>query len=523
MSWENVPVRSRAETGRAETGGTGTGGPGAGRPAGSGASAELPLHLDRSAETTLPVQLAAALRDAIDRDALRPGEPVPPTRALGSRVGVARGVVVAAYEQLIAEGYLRAGHGRGTVVNPDLARAATPQRRASAPEPEAEAEVVRPPLAPGAPITDATTRPAWRAAWREAAGRALGASPSRGRLDLRHEIAEHLRLMRGTTRSADDVFVTAGARDGLGLLLTALGTTRGRGVVVGVEDPGYPSLRGVAARHGARIAPLAVDTDGLRTADLPDGLLDAVIVTPSHQYPAGGSLPLQRRRELLDWARRTGVVVVEDDYDSELRYSGSPLPALAALDDPVAGSVVTLGTFSSTVTPALSAGFLVAPANLRGLLDPVRAELGSPVSSVVQVALAEYLASGELRRNIARVRRRTAARRDHLSERLAGIPGVRVRPMSGGLNAVVEFTGDPRAFDSRAAAERAVVARAAEPAPGFPAGLGVAALGDYWQHHRAAGNAGVVLGTGGSEESEFLAALAHLRSILSEESRSLES
>lgn len=496
-AWQNAPVRR-----------TGPSGP-----------SEIPLHLDRKAEATLPVQLAAGLRDAIDRDTLRGGESVPPTRELARRAGVARGVVVAAYEQLIAEGYLRAGHGRGTIVNPDLGRSAGPRRVAGGSElRDPEPTRRRPPLAPGAPLSDATTRPAWRAAWREAARRPLAGSPPAGDPRLRYEIAEHLRLMRGTARSADDVLITAGAREGLGLLLTALGTTRGHGLVVGVENPGYPSLRGVAARHGARIVPLAVDRDGLRTADLPSGLLDAVIVTPSHQYPAGGSLPLQRRRELLEWAGRTGVVVVEDDYDSELRYSGSPLPALAALDDPLSGSVVTLGTFSSTVSPALSAGFLLAPANLRGLLEPIRADLGAPVSSVVQVALAEYLAAGELRRNITRVRRRTSARRDELSDTLAGIAGVRVRPMSGGLNAVLEFTGAPDAD-----AERRIVARASAPTSQFPTGLGVAALGDYWQHHRGAAGAGLVLGTGGPDEGEFRASIAELRAMLVAESRSLDS
>ncbi|GAA2181119.1 pyridoxine biosynthesis transcriptional regulator PdxR [Leucobacter tardus] len=489
------------------------------RRTGAGGPSEIPLHLDRSVETTLPVQLAAGLRDAIDRDTLRGGESVPPTRELARRVGVARGVVVAAYEQLIAEGYLSAGHGRGTVVNPDLGRSTAPKRPVDETAGRDTATTrLRPPLAPGAPLSDATMRPAWRAAWRDAASLPLGGSPPDGDARLRHEIAEHLRLMRGTARSADDVLVTAGAREGLGLVLTALGTTRGHGLVVGVEDPGYPSLRGVAARHGARIVPLPVDQDGLRTADLPIGLLDVVIVTPSHQYPAGGSLPLQRRRELLEWAGRTGVVIAEDDYDSELRYSGSPLPALAALDDPVSGSVVTLGTFSNTVSPALSAGFLLAPANLRALLAPIRADLGAPVSSVVQVALAAYLAAGELRRNITRVRRRTSARRDDLSETLAGIDGIRVRPMSGGLNAVLEFTGAPDA-----GAERRLVARAAAPSPRFPSGLGVAALGDYWQDHRGAAGAGLVLGTGGPDEEEFRAAIQQLRTLLDAESRSLDS
>ena len=506
--------------------------------------AELVVELDRAAALPLPAQLAAALRESIDAGRLRPGEGVPASRALASSLGVARGVIVAAYEQLIAEGYLRAEHGRGTLVNPDLGTAAVPapgraDRAGSgavdvlgatgaagsagaagrvgipgttgplAPVLDGDDAAPRPPLAPGTPLTDATERPAWRAAWRAAVARADRRPPALGDPALRREIAEHLRLVRGTARPADDVIVTAGAREGLGLLLTALGTTRGHGLVVGVEDPGYPSLRGVAARHGARIVSLPVDAEGLRTDGLPEGLLDLVIVTPSHQYPVGGSLPLPRRRELLDWASRTGVVVVEDDYDSELRHAGGPLPALAALDDPRAGSVVTLGTFSSTVTPALAAGFLLAPRNLRSLLEPVRHDLGSPVSAVVQIALADYLATGELRRNIARVRRRHAARRDLISERFAGSRDVRVRPMSGGLHAVLEFAGE-----SARRREARVVEAAARETAAFPVGLGVAELGAYWQHRSPDRAYGVVLGMGGPDDDEFAAAIERLRRIL---------
>ncbi|WP_336651295.1 MULTISPECIES: aminotransferase-like domain-containing protein [unclassified Leucobacter] len=521
--------------------------------------AELVMQLDRAAAVPLPAQLAAALRESIDAGRLRPGERVPATRALAGRLGVARGVVVAAYEQLIAEGYLHAEHGRGTLVNPDLGTAATiraaaragdgeavgladsgpsragafdagsaidssggsrervdtgaPSARSADPHPNQDLEgavpAPRPPLAPGTPLTDATERPAWRAAWRAAVARADRRSPALGEPALRLEVAEHLRLVRGTARPAHDVIVTAGAREGLGLLLTALGTTRGHGLVVGVEDPGFPSLRSVAARHGARIVSLPVDAEGLRTDRLPEGLLDLVIVTPSHQYPVGGSLPLPRRRELLDWARRTGIVVVEDDYDSELRHAGGPLPALAALDDPQTGSVVTLGTFSSTVTPAVGAGFLLAPRNLRALLEPVRQDLGSPVSAVVQLALADYLSTGELRRNIARVRRRHAARRDLISECFAGVPRVRVRPMSGGLHAVLEFSGEGAALREARAVELASRGSAE-----FAAGLGIAALGAYWQHHRPDRAAGVVLGMGGPDDAEFEAALGQLGRIL---------
>ena len=314
--------------------------------------------------------------------------------------------------------------------------------------------------------------------------------------------------MRGTARSSEDVLVTAGTREGLGLLLTTLSGVRGRNLTVGVEDPGYPSLRGVAVRHGARTVPLPVDGDGLRTDTLPATGLDLVIVTPSHQYPVGGSLPLSRRHQLIEWARTSNAVVVEDDYDSELRHIGSPLPALAALDDPHRGAVVTLGTFSSTITPALAAGFLVAPARLRAEIEPVRSDLGSPVSTVVQLALAEYLRSGELGRNVQRVRRLFAARRDLLSDRFAGVQGVRVRPMSGGLHAVLELGAGEAARER----EREILQGAEQ------AHLGIASLGRYWQHReQAAGSeavAGVVLGMGGSDAAQFAEALETLRGIV---------
>ena len=502
----------------------------------SRAASGLPVHIDRASSSPLPVQIAGALREAIDASLIRPGEAVPATRELSRRLGVARGVVVAAYEQLIAEGYLAASQGRGTLVHPDLARTlvetgdhtraaeqgageqgAAEQQPSKFGEPGAAvpsgnalagAELPAP-LAPGVPITEGVFSSAWRSAWRRAAASievAEVVAPPLGDPALRREIAEHLRRMRGTSRAAADVLVTAGTRDGLWLLLTALGATRGRTLVVGVEDPGLPSLRGAASRAGATIVALPADGLGLDTSRLPDGLLDAVIVTPSHQYPLGGSLPLARRRELISWARRNGVVVIEDDFDSELRYTGTPLPTLAALDDPVNGVVVLLGTFSRTITPALSAGYLLAPAGLRARIEPVRRDLGGPVSSVVQSALADYLASGELRRHTVRMLRRYETRRDLVSDRLAGADGVRVRPMDGGLHAVIEFAGDREGARRR---EAAVMAQTES------RDLGAQALGRYWQRtDREAGMAGLVIGVGGDDDAAFDAALGELRAIL---------
>lgn len=475
---------------------------------------ELPLPLDRDGALSLPEQIAASLRQSIDGAAMLPREALPSTRVLAQRLGVARGTVVAAYEQLLAEGYLAAKRGGGTIVHPELhrvrgglgAEAATPSP-APAPgrsrvAPEAQPAPRPGPLSPHRPPGDAIDSPAWRSSWRTAAARAQAPAPVTGDPRLRAEIADHLRRMRGVSRDPDELLVTAGAREGLALLMTALGASRGNRLVVGVEDPGYPSLRGVAQRLGAEIVALPVDADGLITDRLPEAVLDLVIVTPSHQYPAGGSLPIGRRIELLAWAKRTGVVVVEDDYDAELRYVGAPLPALAALDDPEAGVVVTLGTFSKTVTPAIATGSLLAPARLRGLLLPVRAQLGCPVSSLGQDALAGFLASGELRRHTARLRRRVASRRLLLASALDGLPGVRLSAMSGGLQAVVELEAGPGSAERLAGV--------------LAAGLGAEALAAYW-HGRSApgGPGGLVLGYGGPEEPEYLRALAELRRRLS--------
>lgn len=466
--------------------------------------AELPITIDRSTGVPLTEQIASSLREAIHSHTLRPGEPVPATRELSQQLRVARGVVVAAYAQLLTEGYLTAEQGRGTRVHPGLSEIHFAGHTSAAPalptdDHARSGNATTLPLTPGVPDTVDVNTAAWRGAWRQALNRAHLESPHLGEWRLRELIAEHLRRMRATPRPARDVLVTAGARDALSLLLTALAKTKGRKLVVGVEDPGYASLRSVASAHGATIVPLPVDQHGLITHNLPEHVLDLVIVTPSHQYPLGASLSLARRQELLKWADRTGSVIVEDDYDSELRHVGSPLPALAALDDPARGLVVLLGSFSKTVTPALSAGYLLASERLREIIEPVRAHLGGPVSAMVQAALVAYLESGEHRRHIAKMRRRYANRRELVMEHLYGIPGARVLPMSGGLHAVVGLE------NGSAEAERQLHRDSSH--------LGTLPLSSYWQGEQQ--HFGLVIGTGGSfPETEFVAALQELKGIL---------
>ncbi len=449
----------------------------------------LPVRLDRGDHRPLPVQLADVLRRAVVDGLLTPGDPVPSSRALAAHLAVARGTVTAAFEQLTAEGYLLAKEGRSTVVNPRLAAVHPVQSPASRPtSPRSIADLID--LRPGRPWTAGVATTGWRSAWRTAAADPFSASPSSGDPELRAELAEHLRLMRGVLRPPEQLVVTAGAREGLALLLHALG----RPQPVGVEQPGYPSLRRVPERLGLAVRALPADRHGLITDALPEhDPPRLLIVTPSHQYPLGGSMPIDRRQQLLGWAARHDVVVVEDDYDAELRYTSQPLPALAALDDPEGGRVITLGTFAKTIGPGLAAGYLLSPARLLGRITRARADLGQPVAQLTQRALTSYLGSGELRRHIQRMRRLYRQRRDVVANGLAGLPGAEVYPMDGGLHVVVE-TARPEAAVLADARARGVL---------------LGGLSAYWSG-RPSGLSGVVFGFGGVSDADLDRALAAL-------------
>jgi GntR family transcriptional regulator / MocR family aminotransferase len=448
----------------------------------------LPLQV-RPGAGSLPEQLAEQLRELISAEVLAPGDPVPSSRALADHLSLSRGSVTAAYDQLLAEGYLSASTGRSTVVNPLLRRVHPP----SLPSIRAVADVAATglDLRPGRPWTGELVGPAWKAAWRQAANAPADTqSPTLGLPELRQEWAEHLRRMRAVVRDPAQIAVTAGGREGLSLTLLAL--RAGAGLRVGVEDPGYPSLRRVPERYGATAVPFPVDEHGLVTSTLPTGAdaPEVLLVTPSHQYPLGGSLPIDRRQELLEWAHANHVVIIEDDYDSELRYTSSPLPALAALDDPATGRVVLLGTLSKTLTPALATGFLALPEWLVPAVDEVRADLGQPLGLVAQRAMAEYLRSGALRLHTQRMRQRYRRLRTQVVAALRERPGLRVYPMDGGLHAVVETVRE----------ESAVVAELAA------AGVQVSPLSQYWSSstkHR-----GIVFGFGATQEDELAQGLA---------------
>lgn len=394
------------------------------------------FDVSRSNPLPLPAQIAASVRAAVASGVLTPGDELPSTRAAAQQAGVSRGTVVAAYDQLAGEGYLLLAQGAPTRVHPQLRVAAAgggggAEGGGGAGAGGGKGGVDKrnaPPalsLRPTGGDIGAISAAAWRRAWREAS--ADPAAPGRrfdpaGEPELRGAIAEHLRLARGVSVDPSRVLVTGGSREGLLLILMSLG----RELRVGVEEPGHPGLRRVIPLAGHVVVGCATDADGVKVARLDPGL-DALLVTPAHLYPIGGSMPATRRAELIDWAAATGTVLIEDDFNAELRYRIAPQPPLAALGT----EVVTLGTFSTLLSKELSAGYVVAPAGGADALLEVRRVLGMPVSAVTQRAIAHLLRSGTVRRTTRAAHARVARRRRVLEVEvlpaLRRVPGAEVR------------------------------------------------------------------------------------------------
>lgn len=451
---------------------------------------EVEVHLSApSGRRDLRQQVVGQLRAAIRDGLFRPGQRLPSSRTLAGHLKVSRATVSAALAELEGEGWVQPRHGSGTYVaiGLDSVRLGTsPARRPDVPRPgraavapDADPQVID--LIPGRPDTTTVPDAAWRRAWREASSgpQPNRESPPAGLDALRTALAEHLHRARGISCRPDQVLVTAGTADALRLLIDATG---GAGRTAVVEDPGYPAGHAVLRRAGARLHGVPVDEHGVVPAALASAPADTglIYLTPSHQYPMGGLLPIERRAALLEWAARRGVILVEDDYDGEFRFGSSPVPPLATLD--TAGCTVYVGSFSKVLTPALRLGYLVAAPGLIDSALAVRADTGVPVPSIVQRAVAGYLGNGGLRRHIARQRRVYADRRARLVRRLDALPGtVRAVGLEAGLHVVLRL---------RPGSSAAEVVRAAA-----AGGVLVADLDDY-RLTPDPGAPGIVLGHG---------------------------
>lgn len=404
----------------------------------------LPIDIDRGASTPLPDQLVAEIRRLIAAGAIRPGEPVPASRRLAAYLEVSRGTVETAYAQLVVEGFLITAERSATRVNPELPstpRTRNPRMRpAQVPRRRLRSFVD---LRPGFGGDNPLQEPAFRRAWRDSLDIDPGPIDPLGQPQTRWAIADHLRLTRGMSVDPDDIILTSGSRDGLRLLFTT-----GVEGAIGVENPGFPGLRQAMSDRVLQ----AIDTTHLPDGT-PDGL-GAVVVTPNHQFPHGTTMPIDRRVRLLEWAQSTGVIIIEDDYDSEARYTRTVVPTLydLAVSTDASAQVVHLGTFSTLLTSAVSTGYVIAHGDLGHRLSSMRTALGPAFSPVMQTAIASYLSSGGLRRRISRGRRRLRAAEAVLAQ-IGPIPGL----VHEGRTLVIETTAATAAQLRSDLAERGIL------------------------------------------------------------------
>ena len=470
---------------------------------------EPPVLLDRGQAAPLTAQLSGQLREAVRGGRIGAGDRLPSTRALAIALGVSRTVVTDAYAQLYAEGWLQGRHGSGTYVADGAAglpsgvprQAAMPPQKA--PDRSAGAGPARsdPPvidLQPGVAWTAGIDRAAWRRAWRLAGMAELAFSPRpvgdpAGLMELRSVLAGYLRRSRGVSCSAVDIMVTGGVARSLDLIAAALLRP---GDAVGIEEPGWPAARAILSARGARIVPCPVDEHGLVVDALPRGLR-LIHTTPAHQTPLGGRLPVPRRQALLAWARRTGALIVEDDYDSEFRYDVAPLPALHSLDP---GVVAYLGTTAKTLTPELGVGWLVAAPELLDAVAAARLSLADRTPVPAQRATASLIEGGYLERHVRRMRHEYARRRGAITSVLATLPApARLLGDTAGMHVVLEL---PAGLASAAA----TAARCR--------GVAVATLDRYVSGQAPPWLHGLVLGYGGATLAQLTRGGEVLREII---------
>ncbi len=383
-----------------------------------------------------------ALREAILDGRLRTGARLPATRALATQYGLSRGTIVNVFEQLASEGYVEARVGSGTRVRcvlPDrlLQVVRTPQAQTTPTPPRRLSSFAR----QAQPLRRLNTGPAraFRAnepalelfpttLWAQVAGRRLrrasmallsGCGPL-GYEPLQAQVAEYLTTSRGVRCSPEQIAIVAGGQAGLDLLARMFVEP---GDCVAIEEPGYPGARRLFKAYGARLQNVPVDGEGIVVDELRRRRARVVYVTPAHHFPLGMSMSLARRLDLLDWARRTDSVILEDDYDSEYRFAGRPLPALQGLDP--GGCVVLTGTFSKVLFPALRLGYVVVPADLVETVSAILSIVPRHAQVLDQAVLADFMEAGHFGRHVRRMREvyaeRLRALLDAATDRLAGL------------------------------------------------------------------------------------------------------
>jgi GntR family transcriptional regulator/MocR family aminotransferase len=398
--------------------------------------ADLLIDLRRTGGVALHRQIEASIRDGIRAGRLRVGMPLPPSRTLAGDLGVSRGVVVEAYQQLVAEGYLtsRAGGYTEVAIGPESPAPAAP------PAPARTTKIDF-----GYGRSDVSHFP--RAVWLRTIRKVLTDAPNerflylsgRGVPELREALADYLNRVRGASVDPDNVVIVSGYAQGIALMISVLAASGAR--VLAVEDPSADDdARPMAAAAGLEVVGVPVDDDGIRVDLLERTDADAVVLTPSHQWPTGGVLSADSRAAVRRWAARRHALIIEDDYDAEYRYDRAPIGAIQGLSP---DHVVYIGSASKTLAPGLRLGWMVVPRHLADAVAQAKitADRGSP--ALDQLVFADFLSSGEFDRHLRRMRPVYRRRRDVLLAALQEkTPSLRPAGIAAGLHLAAWLPSD---------------------------------------------------------------------------------
>ncbi len=476
---------------------------------------QLVIPLSRDGEPLFR-QVYRGMRQAILNRSIAPGERLPSSRDLAEQLGISRTVVLAAYDQLSAEGFIAGRGGSGTFVSENMAQNPASGRRrlarirlsrfgraviessptANTPSPQ--------PVAPRYNFiygrSDLSTFPF--AIWRRLLMRQARRGTTRqfdyglasGNAELRAAICAHLRRARAVVCNPSEVIIVNGSQQALDLVIRVLVDP---GDPVAIEEPHYDGIREALRAAGARLRPVPVDHNGLNPAFLPDDA-GLVFVTPSHQFPTGAILSLERRLALLDWARRRNAVIIEDDYDGEFHYGGRPLESLQGLERE--GRIVYIGTFSRTIFPSMRIGYLIAPPSLVPAFTAAKWLSDLHSATLEQQTLAEFISEGMYERHLQKLRRRNTARRAALLESIAQYFGDRVEVTGEAAGAQVVL------WPRKAVSEKAVVEAAARK------GVGISGISHCWVKKPA--RPGFLLGYARLSEQEIREGIRLLSSVL---------
>lgn len=466
----------------------------------------------------LAVQLYQSLRDRILGGQIDRQVKLPTTRELALALSISRTTVVRAYDQLYAEGYISARVGDGTYVSApatDIAKTATPTKQADAPRLSALGQRIAthtkllPPAGKprafrlGVPALDLFPGDVWARLqsdfWRHAPETRIGYSDPAGDPQLREMLAGYLRNARGLVCDPDQIIITAGTQQALFMCAQLL---LNPGDLAAMENPGYPRAAAALTLTGGKVVGIGVDQEGLIARELHAHRdVRLAYVTPSHQYPSGVTLSLARRLELLAWAEANQSYILEDDYDGEYRYNGTPLALLASLDRN--GRVLYMGTFSKIAFPGLRLGYIVAPPALANTLINLRMQYDRHSSVPEQAVMGEFIAQGHFQRHVRRMRRASRARRDTMMEVWDRIRpgGIALPQIDAGLHCTVRV-------DSVAQQEDMI-------AKALQVGVEIDGLTRFWlpdqiRDGENKGGAGLVLGFGGVEEAIIATAIKAL-------------